>query len=213
MEGRRVIADIEAANAGFTELNLPLLRYNDTRKAYKEKQWWPDRHILLGNHEDRITRATEEDAQLDGLLTLDSLIYSDLGWVVHPYLKPVELEGVYYAHYFANPFTGRPYGGTALTRLKTLGHSFTMGHQQTLDIAIRPVAGKLQHGLIAGACYLHDEEYKGYQGNAHWRGIVICHEVREGHYDPMVVSLDYLCRRYEGVDLGEFMQKKYGRAA
>jgi hypothetical protein len=212
MEGRRVLADIKAANDGFALLNAPLIQYNRKRQLFKERKWWPDRHILIGNHEDRITRATEDDAQLDGLLSLDALAYQQFGWTVHPFLKPVELEGVYYAHYFQNHFTGRPLGGTALTRLKSLGHSFTMGHQQTYDYACRPVAGKLQHGLIAGACYLHDEEYKGWQGNAHWRGIVVCHEVNEGHYDPMVVSLDYLCRRYEGVDLEEFMEKKYGQA-
>jgi hypothetical protein len=211
MEGRRVVADLDAANDGFAELNAPLIRYNRQRQLWKERQWWPDRHILLGNHEDRITRATEDDAQLEGLLTLDALAYENFGWEVHPYLKPVDLDGVVYAHYFVNHFTGRPLGGMALTRLKNLGHSFTMGHQQTLDHAVRPVQGRLQHGLIAGACYLHDEEYKGYQANAHWRGIVVCHEVSDGHYDPMFVSLDYLCRRYEGIDnIGEFLEKKYG---
>ena len=35
-----------------------------------------------------------------------------------------------------------------------------MGHQQLLDYAIRFVRGRSQHGLIAGACYLHDEDYK-----------------------------------------------------
>jgi hypothetical protein len=213
MEGRRYLADIEAANAGWARLNLPLLQYNDQRKAYKEKQWWPDRHIILGNHEDRITRAAEDDAQLDGLLSLDALHYADLGWTVHPFLKPVFLDGVAYAHYFANPMTGRPYGGMVLTRLRTIGHSFTMGHQQTLDYALRFVAGKSQHGLVAGACYLHDEDYKGYQGNAHWRGIVVKHEVNDGSYDPMFVSLDYLCRRYEGMDLADFLAKKGRKAA
>ena len=213
MEGRRVIADLEAANDGFAILNAPLYEYNNKRKLFKERQWWPDRHILLGNHEDRITRATEDDAQLDGLLSLDSLEYADHGWTVHPFLKPVFLDGVGYSHYWANPMSGRPYGGVALTRLKTIGHSFTMGHQQTLDYAQRPVAGRLQHGLIAGACYLHDEQYKGYQGNAHWRGIVVCHEVRDGSYDAMFVRLDYLARRYEGMDLSEFMARKYGGAA
>lgn len=213
MEGRRYLADIEAANRGFAELNAPLVQYNAKRVLYKEKQWWPERHILLGNHEDRITRAAEDDAQLDGLLSLDALNYAELGWTVHPFLKPVFLDGVAYAHYFANPMTGRPYGGMVLTRLKTIGHSFTMGHQQTLDYALRFVAGKSQHGLVAGACYLHDEDYKGWQGNAHWRGIVVKHEVRDGSYDPMFVSLDYLCRRYEGMELAEFLTKKGRKAA
>jgi hypothetical protein len=84
-----------------------------------------------------------------------------------------------------------------------------MGHQQVLDYGLKFVSGKSQHGLVAGACYLHDEDYKGYQGNAHWRGIIICHEVEDGSYDPMFVSLDYLCRKYEGMRLTQFMMKKY----
>lgn len=102
-------------------------------------------------------------------------------------------------HYWYNPMTGRPYGGENLTlRLKTIGHSFTQGHQQQLLHAIRFVGGKAQHGLVCGAGYQHDEDYLGPQGNAHWRGIVVCHQVEDGEYDPMFVSLDFLCRRYEG---------------
>lgn len=205
MENRRVMDDIAAANSAFIELNKPLEDHNRGLR----KKWWPERHIILGNHEDRITRAIEDDAQIDGLLSLDLLNYAEQGWDIHPFLKPHFIDGIGYAHYWANPMSGKPYGGMMATRLKTLGFSFTMGHQQLLDYAIRFVAGKSQHGLVAGACYLHDEDYKGYQGNAHWRGIVVCHDVRDGQYDPMFVSLGYLCRRYEGVEIETFLKKKY----
>jgi len=109
--------------------------------------------------------------------------------------------------------TGNPFGGTIDARLKNIGHSFTMGHQQTLLYGLRYVndeySGRSQHGLVAGACYLHDEDYKGPQGNAHWRGIIVKHQVCEGSYDPMFVSLDYLCRRYEGMSLERFKKLKY----
>lgn len=203
MEGRRYVEDIKAANAGFDELNQPLKDYNAHKRDMKEAQWWPQRVMLLGNHEYRIVRATEMDAQLDGLLSVDSLNYRKHGWEVHDFLKPVFIDEVGYAHYWANPMSGRPYGGMAITRLKTIGHSFTMGHQQTLDYAVRFVQTRegycSQHALVVGSCYLHDEDYKGFQGNAHWRGIVICHEVVKGSYTPMFVSLDYLARRYSGV--------------
>jgi hypothetical protein len=52
--------------------------------------------------------------------------------------------------------------------------------------------------MVAGSCYLHDEEYLGPQGNFVWRGILVCHQVEDGDYDVMEVSLDYLSRRYEG---------------
>jgi hypothetical protein len=69
------------------------------------------------------------------------------------------------------------------------------------------VNGRSQHGLVAGACYLHDEDYKGPQGNAHWRGVLVKHEVRAGSYDLMQVSLDYLARRYEGMSLERFTER------
>lgn len=205
MEGRRVVADLSAGNAAFDVLCEPLDAYNAKRRSLKERTWTPDLHFLLGNHEERIVRATEDNAQLDGLLSLDMLNAADHGWQVHDFLTPVILDGVAYAHYFYNPMTGRPFSGTVENRLRQIGHTFTMGHQQQLLYGIRYVLGRAQHGLIAGACYLHDEDYKGPQGNDHWRGIIVCHEVRDGDYSPMFVTLDYLCRRYEGKSLSAFM--------
>lgn len=196
MEGRRYLLDIEYANHGWDLLNQPLIDFNEQRAAAKHKQWWPERKILLGNHEFRIERACESDAQLDGLLSIDDLNYKTHGWEVVPFLEPIFLDGVGYCHYWINKMTGNPMAGSALNRLQKLGHSFTMGHQQTLDYSIRFVRDQSQHGLVAGACYLHDEDYKGPQGNAHWRGIIVKHQVEDGSYDPMFVRLDYLKRRY-----------------
>lgn len=203
MEGRRYLEDIEAGNAAFAELCAPLERYNADRVRYHEAQWWPERHFLFGNHENRVTRACEDNAQIDGLMSLDQM--DTRGWVRHGFLEVVDLDGVGYSHYFYNPMTGRPYAGTCENRLRSIGRSFTMGHQQTYITAVRYVGDARQRGLIAGACYLHDEDYKGPQGNHHWRGVLVCHEVVDGSYDLMEVSLNYLCRRYEGVPLSEFM--------
>lgn len=209
MEGRRYMEDIAFANHAWSVLESPIKKLNDTRKRTKHRPWKPERYILLGNHEDRINRAVNSDPQLEEVISTNDLDYARSGWSVIPFLDILWLDGVAYSHYFYNPMNGRPYGGAVETRLKAIGHSFTMGHQQTLAHSVRFVAGRAQHGLVAGACYLHDEDYKGPQGNAHWRGIIVCHDVRDGSYDPMFVSLDYLCRRYEGMDLDKFMAKKY----
>jgi len=204
MEGRRIAQDIIAGNRGFDLLNAPLAAYNQS----KRKKWEPRRVFLLGNHENRITRAIEQTAQLDGLLSLDLLNATAHGWEVHPFLEVVEIDGVSYSHYFYNQLSGRPYGGMNVeTRLKTIGRSFTMGHQQVLLYGVRSLISGMQHGLVAGSCYLHDEFYRGPQGNAEWRGIVVCNQVEDGSYDPTFVSLDYLCRRYEGMRLSEFIEK------
>lgn len=209
MEGRRYRSDIAAANAAWVRLNAPLERYNAGRRA--RDRWHPERHVLLGNHENRIARAVEEDPQLEGAISVDHLDFG--AWTVHKFLDVLELDGVWYSHYFYNPNTGRPYCGENLfTRLKTIGHSFTMGHQQGLNHAIRPV-GKTRHlGLVVGSCYLHEEKYLGPQSTAYWRGIVVCHQVEKGQYDAMFVSLDFLCRKYEGVPLATFMRGRKAAA-
>lgn len=195
-EGRRYRQDVESGNEAFALLDSFI---------GKAKGYNPRKVFLRGNHENRIERAIEEDAVLDGTIGYEDL--NTLDWEVHGFLEVVRIDGVAYSHYFYNPMNGRPYGGQVATRIKTIGHSFTMGHQQTLDYTIRFVGGHSQHGLVAGACYLHDEDYKGPQGNAHWRGIIVKHAVAGGSYNPMFVDLDYLCRRYEGISLEQYMRQ------
>ncbi len=207
MEGRRYTSDIRAGNKAFDLLNEPLSRYNKGRRA--RDRWTPELHFLLGNHENRIARACETDAQLEGVISFDDFNAKKWGWTVHPFLDIVTIDDIAYSHYFYHPNTGRPYGGENLyTRLKTIGHSFTMGHQQGVAYAVRPV-GKTRHqGLVVGSAYLHEEKYLGPQATAYWRGIVVCHQVEKGTYDPMFVSLDFLCRKYTGKILSEFLKGK-----
>lgn len=201
MEGRRYTTDIKYANEAWTLLNAPI-------EAAKERyDWDPEEDFFMGNHEYRVDRASKEDAQLEGLITTDDFqVVKDNIWKVHAFLDPKTFDGVTYAHYFANRMTGRPLSGQSMdARIKTVGHSFTMGHQQGLWSGRRETLRGAQCGLVAGSCYLHDEEYLGPQGNGHWRGIVVCHDVRQGDYDLKSVSLRSLCQRYEGKSLGVFL--------
>lgn len=210
MEGRMYMADIEIGNQAFELLNAPLTNLNRLRLKAHRRQWWPEsRDFLLGNHEDRISRAISKTPKLDGVISLSQLRVGDLGWTSHGFLDPIEYEGVSYAHYFYNPLTGIPFGGMIESRLKTIGHTFTMGHQQVLLYGTRYVGKRAQHGLVAGACYLHHENYKGPQGNSHWRGIIVKRNVCDGDYDIQLISLAALCQRYEGVSLEKFLAKKY----
>jgi hypothetical protein len=202
MEGRRYRKDVVAANNGFDLLNEPLHDYNKKRRV----KWEPDLDLFLGNHENRITVACENDATLDGALSLDDLNYAKWGWRVHPFLKPVWRDGIAYSHYFYNRDSGKPQGGEIPNRLKNIGHSFTMGHQQGLKIANREVGAGRQWGLVLGSTYLHRENYRGPQATNEWRGIVVCHQVERGSYDPMCVSLDWLCRKYEKKTLKAYLR-------
>ena len=202
MEGRRYRADVYAGNYALTVLTGAIDDYNEQRRRWKEKLYLPEKYLLRGNHEERITRAIDADAKLDGAIGLHDL--ESPGWEVSDYLEELKIDGISYSHFFYNHMSGRALGGHAITRLKNIGYSFTMGHQQVFDYACRPVGNKMQHALVCGACYLHDESYKGPQANRHFRGLIVKHQVCEGDYDIMKVSLDFLCREYEGVSLDEW---------
>jgi hypothetical protein len=157
--------------------------------------------LTLGNHENRINRAVEINAELEGTLSTRSLGYEDYGWEVHEFLKVVTIDGIAYSHFFPRSGSGkvvqtRNGSPNAKAQLVREGRSATAGHAQGLDIACLPLGGKLQWGLIAGSCYLHQETYLGPQGNNHWRGVVLKNDVSQGSYSPIFVSLDYLKKRY-----------------
>lgn len=202
-EGRRYVDDIAEGNLAFELLTKPIKRA--AAKAHKKG---PRLIYLLGNHEQRIERATENDAKLDGAIGYHDFVHT--GWERHDFLKIVWVDGIAYSHYFAQPLSGRPYGGQSIdTRLKSIGHSFTMGHQQVFMLGRRETGAGAHHGLVAGNCYLHDEVYRGPQANNEWRGIIVKNEVENGAYDVMAVSLNYLCKRFENMPLANFLAKKY----
>lgn len=197
-EGRRVQEDIDASIEGMRLLLQPLFDLQQGQRKNKKKVYKPRMILTLGNHEERIIRHANANPELHGFLSYDNLKYKEMGWEVYDFLQPVIVNGVTYCHFMANPFTGKPYGGAAANILKYVGESFCVGHKQTLDVTTRflPASGSQQWGIIAGACYPHDEEYKGHQGNHHWRGIVVKHNVEAGSFNPMFVSLDYLKERF-----------------
>ena len=200
-EGRRFDTDVAAAHMANELLTTPTWDAG----LWDDMDW----HMTVGNHENRIERFVQDNPEMAGFVGLDKLEYEYYYDHVHPFLTPVTIDGVTYSHYFYNPMTGRAIGGMMATRLKTVGFSFTMGHQQGVDYAMRVLNnGQRHHGLVAGSCYLHREKYLGPQGHDHWNGIVLKYNVVGGNYDITFVSLDSLCRRYEGMPLSQFLTLK-----
>ena len=194
-EGRRYKRDVEAAQFAMQAFLGPMWEHNQTAKA----KYKPRMVLTLGNHEERINRATNEDAKLDGVLSIKDLAYEEYGWEVVPFLEVVVIEGIAFSHYFTTGVMGRP-AGTAQAQLRKAGMSCIAGHQQGKQIAYSTRAdGSTVTSIIAGSCYEHDEDYMGAQGNKHWRGFLMCHEVKDGAFDEMWVSLGYINQRYSAV--------------
>lgn len=194
-EGGRYKDDIEAGIEAMELFLSPINEYN-----YKKRNRYEPRLVFLhGNHEERINRAINEDPKMEGVYSTDDFCLEDIGFEVYPYQQPVEIDGIMYCHNFVNMASLKKsvIGGTIENKLKHIGQSFTMGHQQQLQIGIRYLnSGRAQRGLVVGAFYQHDEDYMGIQGNQHFRGCIMCHEVDKGNYNLLELSLDYLVRRW-----------------
>jgi hypothetical protein len=200
-EGRRYKKDIEAAQEAMAAFLSPLQAYNERAKRNKEKQYRPRMVLTLGNHEERILRATNDDPMLDGMLSLKDLGYEAFGWEVHPFLEVVVIEGVAFSHYFTTGAMGRP-ASSAAALLSKKHMSCVAGHMQGLQIATGNRGdGKLLTAVICGSAYEHSEDYLGPQGNSHFRGMLMLHEVHDGGFDLMAVSLSYLNKKYAHISL------------
>lgn len=183
-EGRRYKADIAAAHHGMELFSNELA---------KENGYDPDMRLTYGNHCHRITRAVENQPELEGVISLDDLKFEELGWRTHPFLEIVELQGIEFSHYFA---TGPKLlaASTAAAIMRRRQTSAVAGHNQAFDMVVHPVTGKI--AMMVGAFYQHQEDYLGPQGQAQRLQIVMLNEAKDGHFDPMLVSLNYLKRKY-----------------
>lgn len=194
-EGRRYLDDIAAGNEAMVNLLSPLESYNERQRKNGKKQYNPRKVFLVGNHEQRIERAVNNDAKIEGVIGYKDLDLSS--WEVHDFLNVVVVSGIAFSHYFITGVAGRPCS-TAAVQLNKKHMSCISGHQQGLQIATGYRGDGIRlTSIIAGSCYEHDEDYMGPQGNKHWRGILMLNDVTiDGEFDLMPVSLRYLQERY-----------------
>lgn len=206
MEGARYEDDVRVGNEAFARLCAPMEAEQARLERNKKARWNPRKVFCVGNHEQRIIRAVNASPKYAGTIGYHHLDTRD--FERHDYLQRVWEDGVLYSHFFQSPHSSYPIGGSIDNRLNKIGASFVQGHEQGFKYGTRTQgSGATWHGLVAGSAYLHDEDYRGNQGQNHWRGVVILNEVKDGDYCIMPLTLEYLCRRYEGISLGEYLRK------
>jgi hypothetical protein len=181
-EGLRYTRDVES---GIRATDL-LMTWRKSTKGYN-----PDCHFLLGNHENRIERTLEEMPNLKGSISTADLDL-ERHWNVHPFLRPVRIEGVDFSHYFISGCMGRPVSSSAVLLRERQG-SAIMGHRPDFQLSIHPRTGKT--AVFAGICYTHNEKYltPQFRSKPH---VLMLHEVCQGRFDIMDVSLNFLQRKY-----------------
>lgn len=207
LEGARYADDLAVGNMAFATLCKPMEAEIARLRDGKRKRWNPRKVFLVGNHEARADRVANNNPKFLGTIGSDQCDVRD--WERHGFQKQVQIDGIYYSHFFSNTGTGKPIGGEVSNRLSKVNASFIQGHEQGKRSGERVTSvGLTLRGLVAGSCYLHREEYRG-PHQRHWRGILILNEVKNGEFDLTEVSLNYLCRKYTGMELHHFCKLKY----
>lgn len=190
-EGMRYSKDIAVA----VEANDRV--WSEVRKA-KKKQ--PRKIFTLGNHEERINRAIEQDAaQLQGVIGIEDLQLDHYGYETYPFLTPVDVDGVLYSHYFTSGVMSRPIGGEhmAYSLITKKLASCTQGHAHTRDFAERTTAdGRKILGMSVG-CYVdYEADYAGQANKMWWSGVVVKRNVEQGNYDHQWISMNQIKKEY-----------------
>jgi hypothetical protein len=183
--------DLAAYHEGMQQFVGPI---EAAKKA--DLTWRPHMEFTEGNHESHIDRIVQEYPFLEGAITKDDLCLEEYGWRVHPFMQPIAVGGVAFCHYFPSGVMGRPIS-SAPALLRKLHMSAFAGHVQGREIAYsRRADGGHMTAIISGSFYQHTYKYLSPFTNAHWRGVWLLHQVKDGQFDEMAVSLDYLRRRY-----------------
>ena len=133
-EGRRYKDDIDAGIEGLETFLAPIRAEQKRLAEGKRKRWNPRLVFTLGNHEQRIERAIESDAKLEGLIGYADLKLDEMGWEVYDFLEVCVIDGIAYSHYFTSGIMGRPVSSAKLM-LSKKHMSCVMGHVQDRDIA------------------------------------------------------------------------------
>ena len=202
-EGRRYNNDINAVHEALELIEIPTKQYNEQQRKNKKTQYKPRKVLTLGNHEQRIERAVECSPELEGTIGFADLKYESYGWQVIPYTVPIEIDGVFYSHFFPSGIKGEAISGVNIASniITKMMVSATVGHCHLFDYATRALPnGKRIHGLSAG-CFADLSHIEKYAVNVQfmwWAGLVLKHNVKNGEYDPEVFSMNRLQELYDG---------------
>lgn len=193
-QGRTYRADIES------HLDFQDRLWSTVRVA---KRRMPRRICTIGNHEQRIDRAIEVQAELDGTISYDDLNLAHWYDDVVPYQGSspgtIAVDGVHYQHYCVSGALGYPIGGehSAYSILSKQHDSCTVGHSHRFDYCIRTRRdGSKIMGLDTGCFFDYDPPYAGAAAPLYWRGCCVLDDVSNGAYNLQTISLASMKKAY-----------------
>lgn len=188
-EGRRYKKDIAVAVDARERFDIGLGNHK------------PMKEFLEGNHEHRISKVVELQAEFDGVISLEDLKHAEFGWNVTPYGIPKIIDNIAFCHSFPSGVMNRPIGGEnhAASLIKKNFMSSVCGHSHLADYAERTrIDGSRLCGLVVGCFFEFENKFAGPTVNKMYRrGIWVLRNVKNGEFNVEFISLEELKKRYK----------------
>lgn len=173
--------DIKAGNDAMSYFQS-LLTYKPQRQVF-----------TCGNHEGRIGRVKKMDKSVDAFISYDDLNLKQFGVEFVDFMLPIEVDGIFYCHYFSSGPMGKSIQSARMLLMKK-HNNICQGHIQHFQqhIEILP-NGRPITGLMAGCSYEHELDYLGpYQGTHYARQIWYCSDVSDGRFNPERIGMEVI---------------------
>lgn len=199
-EGRRYNKDVEAVIDAQVKLFEPIKQYN---KSSKKKVYSPEKYLTTGNHCNRIDRATQLEPMLEGTISIDDLKYKEFGWKVSKFKEIIDVEGIYFSHYFTKGVMDGVISGTTATLganiLKEMKDNAVAGHSHLLSLCNTILAsGRKVWGISCGCYFEHKEDYVSPKAQLDWwRGVLQLHVENREIKDIDIISLSTIKKEYK----------------
>jgi len=197
-EGKRLQEDFDA---NWRALEV----FAEEFERVKRPGYNPEKHILYGNHEDRIDRYVNDHPELHGLLSKDLLGFNEFEWETHPYLERVEFAGVTHCHHWPTGPRSSVAGKNAARPLIDIRKiSAVSYHTHTSDLSREGLSdGRILRAYFAGCYHLYKDKYAKHQNDQYSRMLTLLNDVKDGNFDVEEWNIRRIIRRYggEGADL------------
>lgn len=161
--------------------------YLDSRSRLAKMKAKPRLVKCLGNHEYRVEKWLRSQPKLRGFIGMKDFQDHRFGWHVEPFLRPIQVDGVLYVHYWCSPGSERPIGGQIRNLLakKPGSHSKIWGHTHRFEFAEVADGGPNGRKITAINCGMfadpRDKAHEWAGENIHdWRSGILTHEVSRG---------------------------------
>lgn len=206
IEGRRVLADLEAASDAWSRVDRALALYQETQRKRKERLYKPNLIWFEGNHEDWIRQYVDRNAELWDLIDFQRQmeiyrdLYSSTTW--HTWKETEVVDGILFSHApigRTGAISSKYISSRALAEITSISMVFGHTHRLCGDTVSRfLLEGSSTIRAVSAGCFF--EETPGYaegNNNDYWKGVLLLHVGFDGMFDVEEWSLDRLRRTYE----------------